>query len=126
MYSSSMKFGRIPPETIELFERSVREVRQQITAALPPAASADVRAYTIEAVLDVIFKDWRINENTSGLEQEDLNDLTNFVKLAASLAQPDLNGDGFPVFQATLKGLLSDWLYNWNASDDPDPPGPAN
>jgi hypothetical protein len=53
-------------------------------------------------------------------------DLRNFVALAVSLAGTDLNNQGRPVYQAVLKGLLDDWLANWNAPNDPGPPGPID
>ena len=120
------RYGRVPPETVALFQQVVRAVREQVLAGLPSYASQELRAYTAEEVLGVVLRDWRENENTSGLLPEDVADLRTFVELAASLAGQDLNGPGKPVFQATLKGLLEDWLANWNSPGDPGPPGPIN
>lgn len=121
-----MKFGRIPPETVTLFQKTIVQARDHIASVLPPEANEQVRAYAIEQVLEIILRDWRENNNTTGMEDADVEDLGNFVGLAATLAGSDLNGQGFPIFQATLKGLLEDWLYNWNAPGDPGPPGPIN
>jgi hypothetical protein len=121
-----MKFGRIPPETVTLFQKTIVQARDHIASVLPPEASEQVRAYAIEQVLEIILRDWRENNNTTGMEDADVEDLGNFVGLAATLAGNDLNGQGFPIFQATLKGLLEDWLYNWNAPGDPGPPGPID
>ena len=120
------RYGRVPPETVALFQQVVRAVREQVLAGLPSYASQELRAYTAEEVLAVVLRDWRENENTSGLLPEDIADLRTFVELAASLAGQDLNSAGRPVFQATLKGLLEDWLANWNSPGDPGPPGPIN
>lgn len=108
-------YGRIPAQTIELIQTCVSAARQRISEALPPSASAELRAFTTQAVIDALLKDWRLNENTTGPDEDDWQDIVNFVRLAASLAEPDLNDQGLPVYQATLNGLLSDWLYNWNS-----------
>lgn len=121
-----MKFGRIPPETVSLFQKTINQARDHIVSVLPPEASEQVRAYAIEQVLEIIFRDWHENDNTTGMEDADVEDLGHFVGLAAALAGNDLNGQGFPIFQASLKGLLNDWLDNWNAPGDPGPPGPIN
>jgi hypothetical protein len=76
-------------------------------------------------LLTIVFRDWIENENATGLEAEDVADLESFVQCAASLAGADINGQGLPVYQAVLKGLLEDWLANWNAPGDPGPPGPG-
>ena len=120
------RFGRIPPQTTQLFQRTIKMVGEQVLQGLPPYASATIRAYTLETVLEIVLRDWRENENTTGLVAEDVEDLRNFVALAASLAGGDINGAGAPVYQAALRGLLEDWLANWNSEGDPGPPGPIN
>ena len=120
------KFGRIPPETVALFEKTIAQVRIRIMTALPDNASETVQGYAIEQVLEIILRDWRENGNTTGMEDADVSDLASFVSLAANLAGNDLNGQGYPIFQATLRGLLEDWLENWNAPGDPGPPGPID
>lgn len=120
------KFGRIPPDTVNLFQKTVAQVKGEVLMSLPSNATEEVRAYTIETILDVVLRDWRENENTTGLEPADVRDLSSFVAMAVSLAGSDLNGLGFPVYQATLKGLAEDWLFNWNSPGDPGPPGPID
>jgi len=120
------KFGRIPSETVDLFQKTVNQVKGEVLMSLPSSASPEVRSYTIESILEVVFRDWRENDNKDGLEQADVRDLSSFVAMAVSLAGSDLSGLGFPVYQAALKGLLEDWLYNWNAPGDPGPPGPID
>jgi hypothetical protein len=122
-FTSSRRHGRIPEQTVALFEKTVAAVRDQVVTALPSGANSSLRAETLEAVLDVVLRDWRENGNTTGLLPEDVNDLRNFISLAVSLAGSDLNGQGRPVYLAMLKGMLSDWLANWNAPGDPGPPG---
>jgi hypothetical protein len=119
------RYGRIPEQTVSLFERTVATVRDQVVTALPSSASTGLRAETLEAVLDVVLRDWREHGNTTGLLDSDVADLRSFITLAASLAGADLNGQGRPVYLALLRGLLSDWLANWNAPGDPGPPGPG-
>jgi hypothetical protein len=120
------RFGRIPNETVELMRRTVATVREQVLPALPSRAGDEVRAFTLEQVLHHVLRDWSENENTTGLVPDDISDLKSFVSCAASLAGDDLNGDGQAIYQATLVGLLSDWLENWNAPGDPGPPGPVD
>ncbi len=125
-YGYGAPFGRIPPDTVTLFQQTVQIVRSQILIALPAHADNELRAATMELTLEVILRDWRQNGNTSGLMPADITDIRNFVALAASLAGDDLNSSGRAVFRATLKGLLEDWLENWNSPGDPGPPGPIN
>ena len=94
-------------------------------SALPTSAGNEVKACTTEMLLTIVFRDWIENENATGLEADDVADLESFVQCAASLAGSDINGQGLPVYQAVLKGLLEDWLANWNAPGDPGPPGPG-
>lgn len=115
-------YGRIPRNTVDLFERTIRQVRDEVVTALPGGAGSELKAYTLEAVLDTVLRDWRINDNTTGLLPQDIADLRSFVELACSLAGNDLGGRGLPVYQATLKGLLDDWLDNWNSDGQSGPP----
>jgi hypothetical protein len=114
----NFKYGRIPAETVRLVEVCANTTRERISNALPPSASPEIIAFTVQAVLDTVLKDWLLNENTAGPDEDDWQDIASFVKLAVSLAQPDLNDRGLPVYQATLNGLLSDWLYNWNSDSE--------
>ena len=120
------RYGRIPPDTVALFERTVRAVRDEVVTALPPHANSNVQADTLELVLSIVLRDWRENNNTTGLLASDVTDLRNFVTLAVSLSGADLNGQGRPVYSAVLRGLLEDWLANWNAPGDPGAPGPVD
>jgi hypothetical protein len=101
------------------------QVRSRMLGALPSNASDAVKAYTIEALLTIVFRDWVEHDNSTGLEDTDVGDLASFVECAVSMAGSDLNGSGLPVYQAILKGLLEDWLENWNSPGDPGPPGPC-
>jgi hypothetical protein len=121
----SGRFGRIRPDTIQLFEKTVEQVKSRMLGALPSSAGEEVRAYTTEMLLSIVFRDWLENENETGLEPSDVADLESFVQCAASMAGSDINGQGLPIYQAILKGLLEDWLANWNSPGDPGPPGPG-
>ena len=121
-----MTYGRVPPQTVDLFQKTVKQIKGEVLTALPSSASAEVIGYTTEVVLEVVLRDWRENENTTGLEPADVKDLASFVAMSVALAGSDLNGGGFPVYQATLRGLMEDWLFNWNAPGDPGPPGPID
>ena len=121
----SGKFGRIRPDTVKLIEKTMSQVRTRMLSALPSNASDEVKAYTTEALLTIVFRDWVEHENSTGLEDQDAADLESFVACAVSMAGNDLNASGLPVYQAILKGLLEDWLENWNSPGDPGPPGPG-
>ena len=124
-WSSGNRFGRIPSATVSLLEKNVATIREEVLTGLPSGANAALRAEALEAVLDVVLRDWREHNNTTGLLKEDAADLRSFVELAASLAGSDLNGQGRPIFLAMLRGLLNDWLANWNSPGDAGPPGPG-
>ena len=119
-------FGRIPPETTELLQRTVATIRDRVATALPTTSPPDWRSGTMEMMLAVVLRDWRENGNTTGLLDSDINDLRNFISLAADLTGGQLNDDGRVIYLGVLKGLLEDWLANWNAEDDPGPPGPID
>lgn len=119
-------FGRIPRETVALFEQTRDQVRDEVLSALPTNAGQAVRDIVVEQVIGIVLRDWRENENTTGLGAEDVADMQNFVRAAANIAGSDLNGSGKPVFEAVLHGFLEDWLHNWNANNDPGPPGPVD
>jgi uncharacterized protein YydD (DUF2326 family) len=108
-------FGRIPVQTIALFERCVNDVQEQVMKAVDATASEELKNYTFEKCLEYVLRDWRENDNTAGLEQKDIADLQSFVFTASRLAGEDLNGRGFAIYKATLESLLEDWLLNWNA-----------
>lgn len=122
---SERGFGRIPAKTVGLFQRTIEVVRREVLAGLPKNAPPELRALTLQSVLEVVLRDWSENSNTSGLLPQDVDDLRNFVRLAVSLAGSDAGGAGLPVYETVLKGLLQDWLANWNSPGDPGPPGPG-
>lgn len=121
--SQPPRFGRIPPNTAELVAGLAQTVAGQVVSALPNHAGHTTRAAATEIILGIVLRDWRENENTSGLLPDDVADLRSFVQLAATLAGNDLENQGAPVFRAVLTGLMEDWLANWNAPGDPGPPG---
>lgn len=120
------RFGRIPQRTIALLEQTRDQVRQQIVTALPSNAGQAARDVVVEQVIGAVLRDWRENDNTTGLTGEDVADMQNFVRAAASIAGGDLSGPNRPVFEAVLAGMLEDWLHNWNSPNDPGAPGPVD
>lgn len=118
------RFGRIPPPTTQLIASIVQTITRQVITALPDNAGPQAQKAALEIIIGIVLRDWRENQNTSGLLPDDIADLRSFVQLAASLAGNDLDGQGAPVFRAVLTGLLEDWLENWNSPGDPGAPGP--
>ena len=119
-------FGRIPPETASLLQQTTATVRGSILSLLPPTMSAEARAGALDIVLGVVLRDWRENGNTSGLIESDVADLRSFVQFALQVAATGQPAESEPVFLAVLRGLMEDWLANWNAENDPGPPGPID
>jgi hypothetical protein len=119
-------FGRIPQETIGLLQQTRDQVRSRIVAALPPEAGQAERDVVTQQVIGIVLRDWQENGNTTGLTDEDVVDMQNFVRAAAAIAGEDVRGASVPVFEAVLEGMLADWLHNWNAPNDPGPPGPVD
>lgn len=109
-------FGRIPVETVQFCQRSVKDVQERVISVLPEEATEELRAFTLEKVLNVVFRDWHEHGNDS-LSDDDIADLSSFVQMAASLAGSSLNETGKPIYEATLQGLLEDWLYNWEPDE---------
>ena len=75
------KFGRVKRETMELFEKTIDQVRKMMLAQLPPQASEKVKSYTTEIVLSTVFSDWLRNGNEQGLDDEDLEDLGTWTRI---------------------------------------------
>lgn len=107
-------FGRVPSETVEFFQQNIADVKGKVLCALPAQADEQVRAFTLEKVLNTVFRDWAEHGNTK-LSSQDLNDLCSFVQMSTALAANQLNAQGRAVFEASLEALLEDWLYNWNS-----------
>ena len=107
-------FGRVPSETVEFFLHNIARVSTDVLVALPAQADEQLRAFTLEKILETVFRDWNEHGNTR-LSPQDLKDLSSFVQMSAALAGNQLNAQGRAVFEASLSALLKDWLYNWNS-----------
>lgn len=115
-------YGRVPVETAALIQRLVQQVRDEVLPGLPGTPSHRAEAHALEAILGVVLRDWRENGNTDGLTADDVADLKSFLVLAHGVAGSDPYGRGTPIFEATLDGMLEDWLANWNADGQSGPP----
>src|SRR5262249_18974978 len=73
------EFGRIPVETVVVLTQEVRQVTALVAQALPAGTPSVQRDWTLRALLDRTVRDWWENENTSGLEQKDSDDLKSFI-----------------------------------------------
>lgn len=114
--------SRLPPETRDLLVQITRTVRDEIVPFIPGGPPERVQAHVTELVLAVALQDWYDNGNQDGLVAQDVADFRSFIELAHGVAGKDPWGRGNAVFDATLKGLLQDWLENWNAPGHPGPP----
>lgn len=106
-------FGRVPAETLQLFQQNIADVKNNVLSALPAQADEQLRGFTLEKILATVFRDWQEHGNTF-LSPDDVKDLSSFVQMSASLAGNQINAQGRAVFEASLSALLEDWLYNWN------------
>lgn len=115
-------FGRVPSATVALIRQQAR-LAVSVAESLPNGAPAELRTFTLRAILDRTLEDWYKNGNFEGLESKDVDDLGSFVDLASSLAGGRFDASGRAIYRAALAALLDDWLVNWN-SDGWDGPKP--
>jgi hypothetical protein len=122
----TVDFGRVPVQTIAALEMCIRDVQEHVLSAVGDDANAEIRSFTLEKCLEFVLRDWRENDNTSGLEPADIADLRSFILTSKQLAGIDglegsptnLDSSQFVVYKATLESLLDDWLHNWNVGCD--------
>lgn len=108
-------FGNVPDDDVVTVSR-LAAVASEVVGALPPEAPGDWVTTTYEAVLEATLRDWMEHE-TDHLEEEDVDDLENCVRVAADVALQQK-----PVFQSIayktlLKGLLADWVRAWGEEE---------
>lgn len=119
-------YGRVPQDTVLLFTSHIKDVSGPIMSYLPLSITKQMRDWTIKQTLDVIFRDWRENENLEKLSQEDVSDLGSFAEFSYQLAVgrsiEDLGPMEDAVYRASLKALLEHWLKYWNADGVDGPP----
>lgn len=119
-------FGRIPPETAAVMQTNVETVRNGVLSVLPPGTTDTVRAGAFDIILGIVLRDWRENGNTTGLIDSDVNDIRAFVQFALGVGDSVQPAEREMVTLSVLRGLMEDWLANWNAPGDPGPPGPID
>ena len=118
-FTYALRLGQIVQRGVRVIAPFRNEKLIGVVTAVMADPPADVEVKSLEAVLDVVLRDWREKDNTDGLLPADVADLRSFIELAHGVASPDPYGRGFPIYQATLEGLLEDWLANCNAPGNP-------
>jgi hypothetical protein len=119
MIEREIKFGRLPTTTVALFESNIGTVCQQVLKVVPSSATAEARAFTLEQILQTVFRDWQENDNATPLGSTDAADLASFIQAAVSTSRADFSPEGLAIYQSTLNALLTDWLHNWNGTQRP-------
>lgn len=92
-------------------------IAEQVTSALPAGMALGWRRTTYRAVLSAILQD-AVEHSTQGLEPDDVENLSRFVRDAARAAA----GVGLEyrddAYEVVLGALLDDWVENWNSTGD--------
>lgn len=100
------------PNEVRAFLAHSAETAARLSRLLPATAPPAWQSIAYRHVLAAILRDWSEN-GTAELEEEDIQNLTSFVQLAASTAtQPGLP-DQDTTFEVILTALLNDWVDNW-------------
>ncbi len=119
-------YGRIPQDTVLLLSSHVKDVSGPVLSYLPLGITRQMRDWTIKKTLDVVFRDWRDNENLETLTREDVSDLGSFAEFAYDLAVgrslEELGPIENAVYRASLSAMLEHWLKYWNDDGVDGPP----
>jgi hypothetical protein len=113
--------GRVPPAVAALLSSNTHTVSEIILTELGSAPPEGRRAFTLEAILERVIRDWWQNGNEDALTQDDVADIQSFIALGSAIAQSVSTGDTETIYRCLLNALLDDWLIAWNA-DRPGPP----
>ncbi len=116
------EFGRLPQDTANLLAHLVRRTTGPIMSALPLDANPDMTKDTVQIVLDYLLLDWRFNNNLTGLDDTDVQDIRSFIALACSFVDDSYDRVGRALYKTTLEFLMRDWLSNWNSEGISGPP----
>jgi hypothetical protein len=116
------EFGRLPQDTADILANLVSRATGPIAEALPIDASAAMTKDTVAIVLDNLILDWRINNNLSGVDDTDVQDIGCFIAFASTFADKSYSRIGQATYKTVLAFLMRDWLENWNADGISGPP----
>jgi hypothetical protein len=89
----------------------------EVTNAIPVGAPMSWRRVTYRAVLSAVLRDAVENE-TTGLDPEDADNLSRFVNDAAAAASAAGLEHRDDAFEVVLNALLEDWVENWDTPDE--------
>jgi hypothetical protein len=108
-------YGNVPEEDVAALQNAVR-IASNVIARLPALSPPTWRETAYELVLSGILDDWVAN-GTNELDDEDEEDLSNLLRVAADLAlsQEEILRDA--AFQTLLRSAMHDWVENWNAEE---------
>jgi hypothetical protein len=90
-------------------------IADQVTSAVPAGMPLSWRRTTYRAVLSAILHD-AVEHSTQGLEPDDVENLSRFVRNAARAAAGvglEYRDDAYEIL---LGALLEDWVDNWSLS----------
>ncbi len=91
----------------------------QVTSNLPAGSPMAWRRLTYRAVLSAVLRD-AVENDTAGLEADDAENLSRFVRDAATAASRASVEHRDDTFEIVLNALLEDWVDNWDPGDEED------
>jgi glucuronate isomerase len=112
----STEFGRVSPETAPYLRRTVTSVTR-IAGTVPGLAPSEWGKIAYRVVLAGVLRDW-VENGTDGLEEQDERDLTDLVRLSATIALDADYSRRDETFATVVAAMIDDWVRNWNTGDD--------
>ncbi len=109
-------YGNVPADDIDAIHNAAR-IANSVAMSLPGLSPSDWREIAYEIVLDGVLSDWVAN-GTTELDENDQEDLSNLLRLAAdtALVQDETLRD--IAFRTILSHAMHDWVENWNEEED--------
>lgn len=109
-------YGQVPAETPP-YLATVAATVARIVMVLPGTAPGEWARIAYRTVLSGVLRDW-VEHGTSGLTDQDSQDLADLTRLAVDVALETDYGRRDDTFIIVLGALIDDWVRNWNTSED--------
>ena len=113
---SGTEFGRVTPETVPYLRKTVAAVTR-IAGTVPGLAPSEWGRVAYRVVLAGVLRDW-VENGTDGLTEQDERDLTDLVRLSATIALDADYSRRDDTFTTVVAAMIDDWVRNWNTEDD--------
>lgn len=109
-------YGNVPKDDVEAVRAALAHATR-LSGELPIGAPAEWRDAAFEAILEGLLNDWVAN-GTTELEPDDLDDLSNLIRLACDTAMSADLPVRTTAFRCLIRGVMADWVENWNSDDE--------